>query len=56
MTADEGTANFPKETGSARYGWPEETAELMDVLMSPGTRWITGSTLRMRRSEVDLTR
>jgi NAD(P)-dependent dehydrogenase (short-subunit alcohol dehydrogenase family) len=52
MTIEEATANFPKEAGIARYGEPEEIAELMAFLVSPGARWMTGSTLRMDGGEV----
>jgi 3-oxoacyl-[acyl-carrier protein] reductase len=52
MTVEEATANFPKEAGVARYGEPEEIAELMAFLVSPGARWMTGSTLRMDGGEV----
>ena len=45
-------ANFPNEAGIARYGQPEEIAELMAFLVSPGARWMTGSTLRMDGGEV----
>jgi 3-oxoacyl-[acyl-carrier protein] reductase len=52
MTLEQATANFPKEAGIARYGEPEEIAELMAFLVSPGARWMTGSTLRMDGGEV----
>jgi len=52
MTVEEATASFPKEAGIARYGTPEEIAELMAFLVSPGARWMTGSTLRMDGGEV----
>jgi 3-oxoacyl-[acyl-carrier protein] reductase len=52
MTVEEATARFPKEAGIARYGEPEELAELMAFLVSPGARWMTGSTLRMDGGEV----
>ncbi|MGH8290938.1 MAG: SDR family oxidoreductase [Steroidobacteraceae bacterium] len=52
MTVEEACANFPKEAGIARYGEPEEIAELMAFLVSPGARWMTGSTLRMDGGEV----
>jgi len=52
MTVEEATANFPKEVGIARYGEPEEIAELMAFLVSPGARWMTGSALRMDGGEV----
>lgn len=52
MTVEEATARFPKEAGIARYGEPEEIAELMAFLVSPEARWMTGSTLRMDGGEV----
>jgi 3-oxoacyl-[acyl-carrier protein] reductase len=52
MTVEEATARFPQEAGIARYGEPEEIAELMAFLVSPGARWMTGSTLRMDGGEV----
>jgi 3-oxoacyl-[acyl-carrier protein] reductase len=52
MTAEEAMNRFPKEAGIARYGGPEEIAELMAFLVSPGARWMTGSTLRMDGGEV----
>jgi 3-oxoacyl-[acyl-carrier protein] reductase len=52
MTVEEATAKFPAEAGIARYGEPEEIAELMAFLVSPGARWMTGSTLRMDGGEV----
>jgi len=52
MTVEEATANFPREADMARFGEPEEIAELMAFLVSPGARWMTGSTLRMDGGEV----
>jgi len=52
MSVEEATANFPKEAGIARYGEPEEIAELMAFLVSPAARWMTGSTLPMDGGEV----
>ena len=52
MTLEGATASFPKEAGIVRYGKPEEIAELMAFLVSPGARWMTGSTLRMDGGEV----
>ncbi|MFC5759240.1 SDR family oxidoreductase [Rhizobium sp. GCM10022189] len=52
MTVAEATARFPKEAGIARYGEPEEIAELMAFLVSPGAHWMTGATLRMDGGEV----
>jgi len=52
MTVEEATASFPKEAGIARYGEPDEIAELMAFLVSPGAHWMTGSALRMDGGEV----
>lgn len=52
MTVQEATTKFPREAGIARYGEPEEIAELMAFLASPGARWMTGSTLRVDGGEV----
>jgi 3-oxoacyl-[acyl-carrier protein] reductase len=52
MSVEEATAKFPKEAGISRYGEPEEIAELMAFLVSPGARWMTGSALRMDGGEV----
>jgi len=52
MSVEEATANFPTEAGIARYGEPEEIAELMAFLVSPAACWMTGSTLRMDGGEV----
>ncbi len=52
MTVEEATASFPKEAGIARYGEPEEIAELMAFLVSPAAKWMTGSALRMDGGEV----
>jgi NAD(P)-dependent dehydrogenase (short-subunit alcohol dehydrogenase family) len=52
MTVEEATARFPQEAGIARYGKPEEIAELIAFLVSPAARWMTGSMLRMDGGEV----
>lgn len=52
MTVEEATERFPEEAGIARYGQPEEIAELMAFLVSPGARFMTGTMLRMDGGEV----
>jgi 3-oxoacyl-[acyl-carrier protein] reductase len=52
MSVEDATAKFPKDAGIARYGEPEEIAELMAFLVSPGARWMTGTMLRMDGGEV----
>ena len=52
MTVEEATEKFPREAGITRYGDPEDIAELMAFLVSPGARWMTGSAIRMVGGEV----
>ena len=52
MSVEAATDRFPHEAGIARYGEPEEIAELMAFLVSPGAKWMTGSVLRMDGGEV----
>ena len=52
MTVEEAIMRFPKEVGIARYGEPEEIAELMAFLVSRAARWMTGSALRIDGGEV----
>jgi 3-oxoacyl-[acyl-carrier protein] reductase len=52
MTVEEATQRFPKEAGIARYGQPEEIAELTAFLVSPGAKFMTGAMLRMDGGEV----
>jgi len=52
MSIEDAFAKFPKEAGIERYGRPEEIAELMAFLVSPGAKWMTGSALRMDGNEV----
>jgi len=52
MSVEEATTEFPKQAGIARFGEPDEIAELMAFLISPGARWMTGSALRMDGGEV----
>jgi 3-oxoacyl-[acyl-carrier protein] reductase len=52
MTVQEALVKFPREAGIERYGKPEEIAELMAFLVSPGAKWMTGSAVRMDGNEV----
>jgi len=52
MTVEEAAQAFPHEAGISRYGEPEEIAELMAFLVSPGAKWMTGSAIRMDGGEV----
>jgi NAD(P)-dependent dehydrogenase (short-subunit alcohol dehydrogenase family) len=52
MTVEQAMEKFPAEAGIARFGQPEETADLMAFLVSPGARWVTGSAVRMDGGEI----
>lgn len=52
MTVEDATAKFPRDVGIARYGKPDEIADLMAFLVSPGSRWLTGSSIRMDGGEL----
>jgi len=52
MTAEQAMEKFPTQAGIARYGQPEEIADLMAFLVSTGARWMTGSAVRMDGGEV----
>ncbi|MFI9781281.1 SDR family oxidoreductase [Streptomyces sp. NPDC051956] len=51
MTVEEAIDKFPQRAEIGRFGRPEEIAELMAFLVSPGARWMTGSMLRMDGGE-----
>jgi 3-oxoacyl-[acyl-carrier protein] reductase len=49
---DEVKRLFLREAAIARFGEPEDIAELMAFAVSPGSRWMTGAVLRMDGGEV----
>jgi 3-oxoacyl-[acyl-carrier protein] reductase len=52
MTVEDALRKFPEEVGIARFGKPEEIAELMAFLVSPAAKWMTGASVRMDGGEV----
>lgn len=52
LTVEEAMKRFPEEVGIARFGTPEEIAELMAFMVSPAAKWMTGSCVRMDGGEV----
>jgi len=52
MTVEEAVRKFPEEAGIARFGKPEEIAELMAFMVSPTAKWMTGASVRMDGGEV----
>jgi len=49
---EEAIQKFPEEAGIARFGKPEEIADLMAFLVSPAAKWLTGASVRMDGGEV----
>ena len=52
LTVEEAIKKFPEEAGIARFGKPEEIADLLGYLVSPAAKWMTGSSLRMDGGEI----
>jgi 3-oxoacyl-[acyl-carrier protein] reductase len=52
VTVEEAVKKFPDEVGIARFGKPEEIADLMAYLVSPAAKWMTGSCVRMDGGEI----
>jgi 3-oxoacyl-[acyl-carrier protein] reductase len=52
LTVEEAMKKFPEEAGIARFGKPEEIADLMAYLVSPSAKWMTGASVRMDGGEV----
>ena len=52
ITLDEMKARFVQAAGIARFGQPEEIADLIAFVLSKGARWMTGTLLRMDGGEV----
>jgi 3-oxoacyl-[acyl-carrier protein] reductase len=51
VTVEEAMKRFPEEAGIARFGKPEEIADLMAFLVSPAAKWMTGACVRMDGGE-----
>jgi 3-oxoacyl-[acyl-carrier protein] reductase len=52
MSVEEAMKEFPEKAGIARYGKPEEVADLMAYMVSPAAKWMTGTSVRMDGGEV----
>jgi 3-oxoacyl-[acyl-carrier protein] reductase len=52
LSVEEAMRKFPEEVGIARFGRPEEIADLMAYLVSPAAKWLTGSCVRMDGGEI----
>jgi len=52
LTIEEALKKFPEEVGIARFGKPEEIADLMAYVVSPAAKWMTGTSLRMDGGEI----
>jgi 3-oxoacyl-[acyl-carrier protein] reductase len=52
LTVEEAVKKFPDEVGIARFGKPEEIADLMAYMVSPAAKWMTGASVRMDGGEI----
>src|SRR5580692_1341793 len=52
MSVADAVKKFPEEVGIARFGKPEEIADLMAYLVSPAAKWMTGTSVRMDGGEI----
>ena len=52
LTMEEAIMKFPAQAGIARFGKPEEIADLMSYLVSPAAKWMTGTSVRMDGGEI----
>lgn len=52
LTVEEAVQKFPEEVGIARFGEPEEIADLLAFMVSPAAKWMTGSSVRMDGGEI----
>ena len=52
MSVADALNRFPEEAGIARYGTPEEIAELLGFMVSPQARWMTGTSVRVDGGEI----
>jgi 3-oxoacyl-[acyl-carrier protein] reductase len=52
LTVEDAIKKFPDEAGIARFGRPEEIADLLGYLVSPAAKWMTGTSVRMDGGEI----
>jgi 3-oxoacyl-[acyl-carrier protein] reductase len=52
LTVEEAIQKFPEQAGIARFGKPEEIADLIGYLVSPAARWLTGAAVRIDGGEI----
>src|SRR5258705_9693814 len=47
ISVEEALKQFPEKVGIARYGKPDELADLLAYMVSPIAKWLTGTSVRM---------
>jgi 3-oxoacyl-[acyl-carrier protein] reductase len=52
LTVEEAVKKFPEQVGIARFGKPEEIADLLAYMVSPAAKWMTGASVRMDGGEI----
>jgi 3-oxoacyl-[acyl-carrier protein] reductase len=52
MNVEEAIKQFPEKVGISRCGEPEEIAEMLAFMVSPASKWMTGTSVRMDGGEI----
>ncbi len=52
LSVEDAMKKFPEQVGIARFGKPEEIADLMAYLVSPAAKWMTGASVRIDGGEI----
>jgi len=52
MSVEEAMKQFPEKVEISRYGQPKEIADLLAFMVSPATKWVTGTSVRMDGGEI----
>jgi 3-oxoacyl-[acyl-carrier protein] reductase len=52
LSVEQAVQKFPEEVGIARFGRPEEIADLLAYMVSPQAKWMTGTSVRMDGGEI----
>jgi 3-oxoacyl-[acyl-carrier protein] reductase len=52
LTVEDAVKKFPEEVGIARFGKPEEIADLLGFMVSPAAKWMTGASVRIDGGEI----
>ena len=52
MSVEQAMKEFPQKAEISRYGCPAEIADVLAFMVSPATKWMTGTSIRMDGGEI----